>query len=186
MRVISGTARGTNLYSLNDKSTRPTLDRIKESLFNIIGNRIRNSNVLDLFSGSGAISIEFLSRGSSKVVLCDKSKECINIINKNLEKTRLKEKAIVINASYEKCLENIKSENMKFDIIFLDPPYESDYIMKSINIICKYKLLSDDGIIIMETDEDERILREIENEDINIYDFRKYGRVKLIFANRKG
>ena len=98
MRVISGSARGTVLHSIEDISTRPTLDRVKESLFNIIQNDIEDTTVLDLFAGSGAIGIEFLSRRAKQVYFCDKSSKAVAMIEKNLEKTKLKEKAIV----YEK------------------------------------------------------------------------------------
>ena len=98
MRVISGSARGTVLHSIEDVSTRPTLDRVKESLFNIIQNDIEDTTVLDLFAGSGAIGIEFLSRRAKQVYFCDKSSKAVAMIEKNLEKTKLKEKAIV----YEK------------------------------------------------------------------------------------
>ena len=90
MRVISGNLRGTKLYTLEGQNTRPTLDRVKESLFNIINFEIKGSIFLDLFAGSGAIGIEAASRGASKVIMCEKSKEAANIINKNLEKTKLK------------------------------------------------------------------------------------------------
>ena len=87
MRIISGTARGTKLYTLNGyDTTRPTLDRVKESLFNIIQQKVPNSIFLDLFSGSGAVGLEAASRGAKKAILCDKSKDAINIINKNIEK----------------------------------------------------------------------------------------------------
>ena len=89
MRVISGNLRGTKLYTLEGQNTRPTLDRVKESLFNIINFEIKDSIFLDLFAGSGAIGIEAASRGASKVIMCEKSKEAANIINKNLEKTKL-------------------------------------------------------------------------------------------------
>ena len=92
MRIISGTARGTKLYTLEGEKTRPTLDRVKESLFNIIQNEIPDSIFLDLFSGSGAIGLEAASRGAKRVILCDKSKDAIKIINRNIEKTHLKEK----------------------------------------------------------------------------------------------
>ena len=95
MRVISGSARGTVLHSIEDISTRPTLDRVKESLFNIIQNDIEDTTVLDLFAGSGAIGIEFLSRRAKQVYFCDKSSKAVAMIEKNLEKTKLKEKAIV-------------------------------------------------------------------------------------------
>ena len=97
MRVISGSARGTVLHSIEDISTRPTLDRVKESLFNIIQNDIEDTTVLDLFAGSGAIGIEFLSRRAKQVYFCDKSSKAVAMIEKNLEKTKLKEKAIVNN-----------------------------------------------------------------------------------------
>ena len=84
MRIISGKARGTKLYTLEGENTRPTLDRVKESIFNIIQNEIQETVFLDLFSGSGAIGLEAISRGAQKSILCDKSKEAIEIINKNI------------------------------------------------------------------------------------------------------
>ena len=95
MRVISGTAKGKKLNSLEGLETRPTLDRVKEAVFNIIQFDIKDSVVLDLFSGSGALGIEALSRGAKEAILCDASSKAIKIINKNLEETRLKDKAKV-------------------------------------------------------------------------------------------
>ena len=92
MRIISGRARGTKLYTLEGENTRPTLDRVKESLFNIINNKIEDSVVLDLFAGSGAIGIEFLSRRAKQVYFCDKSSKAVAMIEKNLKKTKHKEK----------------------------------------------------------------------------------------------
>lgn len=183
MRIISGTARGTKLYTLEGKDTRPTLDRIKESLFNIIKNKILDSYVLDLFAGSGAIGLEFASRGAKKVILCDNSKEAVKIINKNIEKTNLQEKVELKNVTSYKLLDNM--QNQKFDIIFIDPPYDSDLIAKSVEKIFLNDILSTEGIIILETDQEERILEEIKEYEQNIYDIRRYGRVKLIFM-RKG
>ena len=108
MRVISGSARGTVLHSIEDISTRPTLDRVKESLFNIIQNDIEDTTVLDLFAGSGAIGIEFLSRRAKQVYFCDKSSKAVAMIEKNLEKTKLKEKAIVYNKDYIDCINTVK------------------------------------------------------------------------------
>ena len=183
MRIISGTARGTKLYTLEGKDTRPTLDRIKESLFNIIKNKILDSYVLDLFAGSGAIGLELASRGAKKVILCDNSKEAVKIINKNIEKTNLQEKVELKNIASHKLLDDM--QNQKFDIIFIDPPYNSDLIVKSVEKIFKNDMLSTEGIIILETDQEERILKEIKEYGQNIYDIRRYGRVKLIFM-RKG
>lgn len=181
MRVISGSARGTVLHSIEDISTRPTLDRVKESLFNIIQNYIEDTTVLDLFAGSGAIGIEFLSRRAKQVYFCDKSSKAVAMIEKNLEKTKLKEKAIVYNKDYIDCINTVK--NIKFDIIFLDPPYKEEFALDAIEKISNLQLLKDDGIIIIETDEPERDINRINNMNINykIYDLRKYGRVSLIF-----
>ena len=186
MRVISGSARGTVLHSIEDISTRPTLDRVKESLFNIIQNDIEDTTVLDLFAGSGAIGIEFLSRRAKQVYFCDKSSKAVAMIEKNLEKTKLKKKAIVYNKDYIDCINTVK--NIKFDIIFLDPPYKEEFALDAIEKISNLQLLKDDGIIIIETDEPERDINRINNMNINykIYDLRKYGRVSLIFLKWKG
>ena len=125
MRIISGTARGTKLYTLEGLTTRPTLDRVKEALFNIIQNEIPDSIFLDLFSGSGAIGLEAASRGAKKVILCDKSKEAIQIIKKNVEKTHLKEKIELYNTDYEDLIINKLAENV--DIVYIDPPYQSNF-----------------------------------------------------------
>ena len=185
MRVISGTARGKKLISLEGLETRPTLDRVKEALFNILQFDIKEANILDLFSGSGAIAIEALSRGAESAILCDSSKKAIEIISKNLEATRLKDKSKVLNKDYLETLNYLKKESEKFNIIFLDPPYKTDYIFKSIKNILEYDLLAEDGIIVAETDDENKIeeLKKIEN--IDIYDARKYGIVHIIFI-RKG
>ena len=185
MRVISGTARGKKLTTLEGLETRPTLDRVKESVFNILQFNIKNAKVLDLFSGSGALAIESLSRGADKAILCDNSYRAIKVINKNLEDTRLKEKTIVIKKDYIYALDEIKKENKKFDIIFLDPPYKTNYIYKSIEKIAEYNLLTEEGIIVAETDDKNKI-EEIKNiKNIEIYDTRRYGIVFIIFI-RKG
>jgi len=185
MRVISGEARGKKLYSLDGLNTRPTLDRVKEAIFNIIQFEIKEKKVLDLFSGSGAIAIEALSRGAKQAVLSDHSKEAIRIINKNLDVTRQKEKATVINNDYVTVLNKLGKENKKFDIIFLDPPYESDFIVKSIEKILDLNLLDEDGIIIAETDNNFNKELLNKNTKIKIYDERKYGIVNLIFIRKE-
>lgn len=184
MRIISGKARGTKLYTLDGMNTRPTLDRVKESLFSIIQNELIDADILDLFSGSGALALESLSRGAKEAVLCDNNIEAIKIIKKNIEKCHLGENTNVIYSDYKSCLKKI---NKKFDIIFIDPPYKLDIAIKAIDLIQEYDILKKDGIIIIETDEQERELEELNNnKNINIKDLRRYGRVKLIFLNRKG
>lgn len=185
MRIISGTARGTKLYTLEGQTTRPTLDRVKESLFNIIQNEIPNSIFLDLFSGSGAIGLEAASRGAKKVILCDKSKEAIKIIDKNIKKTHLNEKVELYNLDYELLLKTKIKE--KLDIIYIDPPYDSNFVIKSIKNIIEQNLAKEDSIIIIETDDEQRILTDLEKMEIEVTDTRKYGRATLIFLKiRKG
>lgn len=179
MRIISGTARGTKLFTLEGETTRPTLDRVKESMFNIIQNEVQNSIFIDLFSGSGAIGLEAASRGAKRVILCDKSKQAINIINKNIEKTHLKEKVELYNLDYELLLKTKIKEQA--DIIYIDPPYKSDFAINAVNIILENGLVSEHSTIIIETDEKEKILRELEKIEIKITDKRKYGRAILIF-----
>lgn len=182
MRIISGKARGTKLFTLEGESTRPTLDRVKEALFSIIMNKIQDSEVLDLFAGSGALGIECLSRGAKSAILCDNSREAIKVINSNLEKTRLKEQAKVLNEDFKKCL--YKLEGQKFDLIFLDPPYKSNYIQLSVKQILEQNLLKEDGLIIAETDREE-VIEQIKNIDISIEDIRYYGRAILVFLKRR-
>ena len=156
MRIISGKARGTKLYTLDGTATRPTLDRVKESLFNIIQNDIEDSTVLDLFSGSGAIGLEFLSRGAKRAVLCDSSKDAIKIIKQNVQKTHFEEKVEVYNMEFTKLVERL--QNQKFDIIYIDPPYATDFIKISLEKIIEYELVNENTKIIVETDDETRIL----------------------------
>lgn len=186
MRVISGTARGTKLESIDSLSTRPTLDRVKESLFNIINQKIDDATVLDIFAGSGAIAIEFLSRGCKKATLCDQSADAVKIINKNLEKTHLQQNAKIMNMDYKKCLQNLSNNKEKFNIIFIDPPYKADFAADAVKIILSLQLLEKDGIIIIETDEQDRDIEELNKLDVEIYDRRKYGRANLIFLVERG
>lgn len=179
MRIISGKARGTKLYTLDGTTTRPTLDRVKESLFNIIQNDIEDSTVLDLFSGSGAIGLEFLSRGAKRAVLCDSSKDAIKIIKQNVQKTHFEEKVEVYNMEFTKLVERL--QNQKFDIIYIDPPYATDFIKISLEKIIEYELVNENTKIIVETDDETRILNQIEKMDVEITDKRKYGRATIIF-----
>ena len=179
MRIISGKARGTKLYTLDGTATRPTLDRVKESLFNIIQNDIEDSTVLDLFSGSGAIGLEFLSRGAKRAVLCDNSKDAIKIIKQNVQKTHFEEIAEIYNMEFTKLVERL--QNQKFDIIYIDPPYATDFIKISLEKIIEYKLVNENTKIIVETDDETRILNQIEKMDVEITDRRKYGRATIIF-----
>ncbi len=181
MRVISGTARGTKLNSIESLSTRPTLDRVKESVFNIIQTKIQDSIILDLFSGSGAIAIEFLSRGATKAYLCEKNPTAVKMIYSNLQKTKLEDKSTVICKDYKKTLELLKQQNLQFDFVYVDPPYQANIAVDSVTRILSLDLLKEKGNIIIETDDEKRELLELEKLNVEILDIRKYGRVSLIF-----
>ena len=188
MRVISGTARGTKLNSIENKSTRPTLDRVKEALFNILQTQIKEAQVLDLFAGSGALGIESLSRGANFCVFCDKSIEDIKMLKQNLEKTKFQEKAEILVKDYKKCIEQLKTR--KFNIIFIDPPYKQNIAVDALKRIVENKMLSEGATIIIETDDEEREKKQIENlqieQQLEIKNVRKYGRVALIFLHERG
>lgn len=181
MRIIGGRARGTKLYTLEGVTTRPTLDRVKESIFNIIQSEIEKITFLDLFAGSGAIGLEAISRGAEKAILCDKDKCAIEIIKKNIEKTHSENKVEIYNMDFEKCLEKIQD---KIDIIYIDPPYKTDFIFKALQKIEISKILKHDTKIILETDDEERILKQIQELKFEVIDNRKYGIAHIIFLKR--
>ena len=185
MRVISGTAGGKKLNTLSGLNTRPTLDRVKEAVFSIIQFELEDKNVLDLFSGSGALAIESLSRGAKSAVLCDNSYEAIKIIKKNIKETRLEDKAEIINKDYLEALKKLNKANQKFDIIFLDPPYKSDFAIKAMQYIFDNNMLLEDGTIIFETDDKNKEKEILKYKEMKIFDIRKYGSVYVIFI-RKG
>lgn len=158
------------------------MDRVKEALFNIIQSYIYEAEILDLFSGSGALAIESISRGAKSAISCDSSRKAIQIIRKNVEKAHFEQYIEIMNKDYKRCLEDIKHK--KFDIIFLDPPYKTDFGIDAVKIILSNINLKENGIIILETDRDEGYIKKLE-EFAKIIDLRKYGRVKLVFLGRK-
>ncbi len=182
MRIVAGKAKGTKLYTLKGENTRPTLDRVKESLFNIIQNELQESIFLDLFSGSGAIGLEAISRGAKKAILCDKSKEACMIIQKNIEKTHSVEKVELYQSDFKNVLTN--KINEKLNIVFLDPPYETNFAIESVKMLLEEDLLQENAMIIIETDDRDRILENLKNINCEIKDIRKYGRAYLIFLRR--
>lgn len=150
MRVISGSARGKKLLAPEGLDTRPTTDRIKETIFNIISPYIKDCLFLDLFSGSGAIGIEALSRGAKEAVFIDFSEECRKIIIKNLVGSRLSERGKVHKDDILSALYLLGKKGEKFDIIYLDPPYASGLYEITLESIVKNNLLNQDGMILAE------------------------------------
>lgn len=152
MRIISGKYKGKNILGYDIDGTRPTQDRVKESLFGIIQDYLQDSVCLDLFAGSGSLGIEALSNGAFKVYFVDNNKKCIDILRKNL--TNIKEENVIVNDDYLLALDNFINTKVKFDIIFLDPPYNLNCIADILNIIDKNELLNEDGIVVCEYEYD--------------------------------
>lgn len=147
MRVITGSARGCRLKELEGMETRPTTDRVKEGLFNIIQFDIEGRKVLDLFAGTGQLGIECLSRGAASAVFVDRRTDAVKLIRENLKATRLSDKARVVSGD---SMEFLKSLRESFDLIFLDPPYEAGLLEPAIAHIAKFDILSPHGIIVAE------------------------------------
>ena len=140
MRIISGKYRGKKLKGYDMPGTRPTMDRVKESIYGIIQGYIKEATVLDLFAGSGSLGLEAISNGAKRLVLVDNNKFVIDVMS-------FDDDIDVINADYKRYL---KETNEKFDIIFLDPPYRAGLMNKALRVIEERKLLNDDGIVICE------------------------------------
>lgn len=153
MRVISGKLKGRNLKGFNIDGTRPTQDRVKMSLFGMIQDYVENATVLDLFAGSGSLGIETLSNNCSYCYFVDKNIKAIETIKDNLKNSDIKNYQ-TINSNYNEALSYFKNNNLSFDIIFLDPPYDLNCIDKIISFIIENNLLNSNGIIICESEYD--------------------------------
>lgn len=172
MKVISGLLKGRVIEGYNIDGTRPTMDRVKESIFAMLGDKIRDSIVLDLFAGSGNYGIEAISLGAKQVYFNDNNIEAIEVIKKNINKFQITNKSIILKNDYQKCLDNLKTSNIKFDLVFLDPPYKMNVINDILEYLVKFNLLKQDSFVVVE------LLNDNLNEKYNKlvkYKNRKYG-----------
>lgn len=172
MKIISGTLKGRTIDGFNIEGTRPTMDRVKESLFGMIQTYIKDSICLDLFTGSGNLAFEAISNGSKLCYFNDKNIKCINIINKNIKNFNIEDKAKVLNLDYRKCLDYLKNISAKIDVVFLDPPYKNNCLNEVIETILEYDLINKNGIIVCEVDQE--YLRD-DFPNLEIIKNRKYG-----------
>lgn len=175
MRIIAGKHRGRKLLDLKVEGARPTLDRVRENLFNIISKKVVGSYFLDLFTGSGAIGLEAISRGAKYVTLCDVNRKTIEHVEKNLK--LMNEDAECVVGDYKYALKN---NLFLYDIIYVDPPYAFDY-EEILNEIIKRDALDSNGIIICEHDGTQKFSSKV----YEVYDERKYGTVTLSFLRKK-
>lgn len=179
MRIIGGKYRSRVLATFEGEAVRPTADRVKESLFNILSLRFYGARVLDLFSGSGALGLESLSRGAGEVVFNDQSKDSIALLKKNMRTLKIAEgnQAKVFNLD---ALVYLDYEKSPFDVIFIDPPYALDVGVKAVEKIAQKGLLKEDGVLVFERD----IPFEGEVEGLEKYDERRYGKTVITFFRR--
>lgn len=175
MRVISGTAGGHRLKAPKGKNTRPTEDRVKENVFNLLGQAFAGGKVLDLFAGSGGNGIEFLSRGCDFCYFVDSARTAVSTIEENLTHTHLSEKAKILPLTYRKALERLREE--QFDYIYMDPPFQMEqYYQDSFKEIQDNHLLKSGGFLIVEYDKDKcfDVLKDFEE-----YRRRNYGNTSI-------
>lgn len=180
MRIIAGKYKSRVLVGFDGEDVRPTSDRAREALFNILYPKIIGASVLDLFCGSGAVGIESLSRGAKRVVFNDISKTSLGILRKNLSALKIKEdgeEVQIFGQDYATCLSMVKGP---FDVIFLDPPYRLDVLEKALALIVKNRLLSSDGVVVYECDKE----YSIEIDGLIKTDSRKYGKAYFTFFKK--
>ena len=177
MRIIAGEWKSKILNSPKTEKTRPTLDRVKEALFSMLTPYIEDAVILDLFSGTGNLGIEALSRGAKFVYFNDVNHDAIKVIYSNVQLTNYENCAKITKKDYEKCLKSLNEENIQFDIIFLDPPYEAKVEEKCLSIISESNLIHEDTRIILESDKEKKFNENIEG--LQLVDKRTYGRVML-------
>lgn len=180
MRVIAGIARGRKLLGPEgDAVTRPTLDRVKESIFSIIQNYIQDAVVVDVFSGTGSLGIEAASRGAEKCYLIDRNKVTFSYLSQNVQNLKFEDICTCVNGDSYENLKKLGKKGIKFDIIFIDPPYAKEMIPPAISIVEEQESLKRDGIIVCKIDSSEEIYEG--GKKIELVDKRKYGNTTVLF-----
>lgn len=153
MRIITGKARGCKLYTLEGLETRPTTERVKQAVFSMIQFEIEGREVLDLFGGSGQMGLEAVSRGARHATIVDKSKQAVDVIYKNMLKTKLAPDCFVVKSDYADFLKSRQGRE-QYDIVFLDPPYAGEALSESLLLLLRYDLLKPGARVICESGEE--------------------------------
>jgi 16S rRNA (guanine(966)-N(2))-methyltransferase RsmD len=150
MRIISGTSKGRKLVTLKSQSLRPTSDRVKESIFNILREEIEGGMVLDLFAGTGNLGIEALSRGAKKVIFVEKGRHALGLIQRNLAQFGLEEQSEILSTDANRAIGILKQRGKTFDLIFMDPPYEKGLIEETLTKLSSHQIYHRDSILVIE------------------------------------
>ena len=173
MRVISGTARGLKLDSLDGLTTRPTLDRVKESIFNMLFDKPVSAIVLDLFAGSGGLGIDALCRGAQFCTFVDIEKKALEIVSKNVSKARFSDRAKIVNSDFRKLLDTTTDS---YDIVFVDPPYSAGFVPEVLDMLYNRHLLNEGALVVVESDRD---AKPVISPNYRINRQRDYGKVSV-------
>jgi 16S rRNA (guanine966-N2)-methyltransferase len=181
LRIIAGDLKGKRLYSVRNRSIRPTADRLRESMFDILSQRVLDAVVLDLFAGTGALGIEALSRGAESVVFIDNRKEALSVLKRNINSCMLDQKANIVKWNIRQNLNCIKSQKHHFDLIFLDPPYDNNLIKPTLFNLDKSHSLKKGACIVIEHSLFEPIPTDLFA--FELLDQRKYGKTLVSFLN---
>ena len=182
MRVVAGSARGRRLKELQGMDTRPTTDKVKESIFNIIQFDLEGRKVLDLFGGTGQLGIEALSRGARHCTFVEMRRDAVSLLKENLKITTLQDNARVVQGDSIAFLSSCREQ---FDVILLDPPYHTDLMDRAIESILRFDILAEHGIMVCETAAD-RELPALSEELFEPGRSYRYGQIKLTIFRRKG
>ena len=184
MRIITGSARGIRLATLEGEATRPTAERVKEAVFSSINFELEDTEILDLFGGSGQLGLEALSRGASHAVFVDSSADAAAIIKANAQKTRLFQKCRVLTMDYEEYIRSAAGK-YKFDFIFIDPPYALKLVPDVLRRAADADIIADGGTLICETDNGEVLTDEELEQTYEIHKQARYGRIHITMLKLK-
>lgn len=188
MRIISGKGKGKRLTALSSKKTRPILDRVKESLFNILGDSILDSVVLDLFAGTGSLGIEALSRGAKRCLFVDNSTNAVRVIKKNLRDTGFLKKTVVLKINAFRLAEFLKNKHIRFDLMLVAPPYklldtdcrERKRIFSLLDECVSREIVNEKGVIVLQHHKKQMVSQE-SFKQLKVIDERRYGTTQLTF-----
>ena len=181
MRVIGGTLRGRRLIAPAGRATRPTADRIRESIFNILGGSVRDKRVLDLFAGTGALGIEALSRGASRAVFVDQANAALAALRRNIQDLGLQARSRVIPWNILKNLNCLQAEPEAFDLVFMDPPYETHTVTPAVVALVSCGALAPDACIVIEHSTREPIAQSLAG--LSLTDQRRFGKTLVSFMD---
>jgi len=179
MRIITGSARGISLRTLDGELTRPTAERVKEAVFSMVQFELEGRRVLDLFAGSGQLGLEALSRGASSAVFVDSNTDACAVVRENALKTKLADRTVVLNIDAARYLKQSAGRE-KFDIVLIDPPYAAGLIPGMLQMLAEGDIIKDNGVIVCESDKK----TPFELEGFNVRRHNRYGRIFVTLLER--